>query len=177
MIVGIVASTFLVIGALLPDAPNVHPARSLKNQCFAIGNIGMIAYAWMRFLEGGSVFFLFLEAMMMLSTILMLTNAHERLSQMLILPTGMLFSLAALLIDIELATLLFVIGLTVVSIGFISRGGTLRRSIFLTLGSGLVAVFSAIQHDVVFLWMNAFFALFSLYHVGKIVLISRQKQG
>lgn len=127
----------------------------------------MIIYAVFRYMAGGSVFFLLLEAMMLLATVLMLVQAKESISRTLILIMGFLLSATAFFIKIDPETLIFVAGLTIVSVGFTSGANTIRRNALLALGSGLVALFSAIQHDPVFLWMNVFFALFSLYHVVK----------
>lgn len=65
-------------------------------------------------------------------------------------------------------TVFFIIGLTGIGLGYALDMGTFKRNAALTTGSALIALFSFIEGDMIFFWLNVFFALFSGYHALKL---------
>lgn len=73
-------------------------------------------------------------------------------------------------------TIFFILGLLGVGLGYAFQMGTLRRSVAFTLGSILIALFSYIEQNWIFFWLNMFFAIFSAYYVY-LKLTRRKKQN
>ncbi|RMG78075.1 MAG: hypothetical protein D6714_18850 [Bacteroidetes bacterium] len=168
LLIGIIGSLILVIGAAWPESmTDAHPVKSIKNQLFAGGALVMLAYAVLGYLNGGSVFFIILEILVVIACILMMTTFEDRLKTTLILLSGASLLIWSFYLFEEKKILLFIIGLTTVSLGYAFRAGTLRRGLALTLGSVLIAWFSYLEANWIFFWLNAFFALFSGYHLLK----------
>lgn len=167
-IVGFIGSIILVLGAAWPVALSGHPAHSRKNQLFFLGNVFMSAYAIMNYFEGGSFFFILLQCLIAISTILMMLNTDDRIDTPIIVAAGVALVVYALYLSHGVETLIFVVGLCLLGLGFSMNMGTVKQQIALAAGSVLIALFSFIASDPIFLWLNIFFALFSGYHAWKI---------
>lgn len=167
-IVGIVGSLILVLGAAWPDIRVPHPAQSFKNQLFTVGNACMFAYSYLNFLDGGEIFFIFLQVLIAVSTVLMLLNTSDRVDAPILALFGGFLAVWSLSLFQGYSTLLFVIGLVIVGIGFALKMATVRRYVALGVGSAIIAYFSYLVADWIFVWLNVFFALFSLYHARKL---------
>lgn len=164
---GLIGSLFLVTGAAWKNPKkNLHPAKSIKNILFAIGNILLFVYAILSYLGGGAVFFVFLESLVAVSTVFMLLNVNDRWASGAVGLAGLGFLAWSLYLFEDSSTVFFILGLTGVGIGFILKDN-LERNLILALGSGLIAVFSYLEGSDVFFWLNLFFAIFSAYHVVK----------
>ena len=162
---GLLGSLILVTGAALPDRKTFHPARSFKNWCFAIGGMVMFLYALLNYIAGGSVFFLFLQVLVNLSSVFMMLDIDDRIDTPIMATAALGLIIWSFWIRMEVQTLFFILGLCGIAIGYCSNGGTLRREIALMIGSALIALFSYITHTWIFFWLNVFFALFSTYYV------------
>jgi hypothetical protein len=163
---GIIGSVLLVLGAAWPEpVKEIHPIRSMKNWFFAMGGWIMFAYALVSWQAGGAFFFVILETMVVISSVLMLSNAKEKL----VLPLLGILSLILIAWSFSLFegfnTLFFIIGLAGIGLGYTLQAGTVRRHASLTMGSILICVFSFIEASWVFFWLNLFFALFSGYYL------------
>ncbi|MDD4319468.1 MAG: hypothetical protein PHW10_04055 [Candidatus Peribacteraceae bacterium] len=161
-LVGLVGSVILVTGAAWPDRHITIPVRSAKNWLFAVGAFLMLAFSFLGYREGGSVFFVILEIFINFSSILMMANTPDRFDAPLLLGGAAIFVAWSLALFEGYQTAVFVTGLACIGVGYAMDGGTLRRNASLMLGSFLVAVFSYLAANWVFFWLNAFFALFSL---------------
>lgn len=124
----------------------------------------MFTYAILRYLEGGHVFFVLLQALVIVSTVLMLLNTDDRFNSTILTMIGLFLVGWAIRLFPEALTTLFVTGLVILGIGFALNMGTLRRNLALGTGSALIAVFSFLHEDWVFVLLNVFFALFSYGH-------------
>jgi hypothetical protein len=165
---GLAGSLILVTGAAWPVLKTrKHPTKSTKNWLFAIGGLVMLIYAVLGYMQGGPIFFIFLQALIGLASILMMLNVKDRIDIAVISLAGLGLIGWSLYLFEGYNTIFFIIGLTGIALGYTFQMGTLRRSIALTLGSVLIALFSYIEASWVFFWLNVFFAIFSGYYVVK----------
>ncbi|MDB4727967.1 hypothetical protein OAF63_04175 [Saprospiraceae bacterium] len=168
---GIIGSIILVIGAAWPEPKlEVHPSKSTKNWLFAIGALAMLAYAILGYINNGSIFFILLEILVVIACILMMTTINDRIKTAIILISAVGLLVWSLYLFSDKKIIVFVIGLTIVSLGYAFRPNTLRRGISLTVGSVLIAWFSWLEVNWIFFWLNTFFAIFSGYYVTKDLL-------
>ena len=128
----------------------------------------MFTYAVLNFIAGGSIFFIFLQILIAVSTLLMMLNTPDRLDTPILAIAGIGLVIWSIRLFEGYGTVLFVIGLVTLGLGFAMNMGTVRRNAFLALGSAIIAVFSYLMADWIFFWLNVFFALFSGYYVLKL---------
>lgn len=141
-IIGVVGAVCTVIGAGWPDKVPKKPRFSVKNRLFFVGNTLVFCYSVLLAREGGTVFFLYLESVVMLGTILMMTTIPKIYNVIATSVLGLFFVFRVLLGTQDRQTLIFVVGLTGLTIGFVSPAATLQREGALTLGSIGVAIYS-----------------------------------
>lgn len=165
---GLLGSFILVTGAAWPESKDVkHPTKSLKNWLFGIGGLIMLLYAVLGYQQGGSVFFVFLEILVVIASVLMMLNTPDTVDTPIIVIIGFCLIIWSLYLFESYNTVFFILGLSGIGLGYAFQMGTLRRSIALTLGSALIALFSYIEANWIFFWLNVFFAIFSGYYVYK----------
>ncbi len=165
---GLIGSLVLVTGAAWPEIKDIkHPAKSLKNWLFAIGGFAMLLYAIFGYQQGGPIFFVILEALVAIASILMMLNTPDKFDGAVLTISGLGFIIWSLYLFEGYNTVFFILGLCGIGLGYAFQMGTLRRSVALTLGSALIAVFSYIEASWIFFWLNTFFAIFSAYYVYK----------
>lgn len=166
--VGILGSVFLVVGSALPARTVQHPVFSLKNWLFAVGNVCMFGYSILNYVQGGSFFFVVLQVLIAMTTVLMMINTSNRFDVpfVTIVATGLVAY--SLYLFEGMQTVLFVIGLSILGLGFALDTGTYNRNVALGVGSGVIAVFSYIEVDWVFFGLNFFFAVFSFFNAWKL---------
>jgi hypothetical protein len=160
-LIGTIGGVVLVAGAAYPDRPGVRPITSIKDWLFAIGGLLMLVYSVMNYLAGGTVFFVFLQALVNLSSVFMMLDTDDRIDTPIIALGGVVLVAWSLWLLPGFRTVLFVLGLAGIAAGYCSKGGTTRRELLLGIGSAFVAYFSYIEGNAVFFWLNLFFALFS----------------
>ncbi len=165
---GILGSIILIIGAAWPVAMTGHPAMSRKNQLFAVGNVCMFAYAILRYFDGGSFFFILLQILVALSTVLMLLDTKDRNDTAVIAAGGCALIVYSLYLFQGIQTIIFVAGLSTLGMGFAMNMATVRRQVALMTGSVLIAWFSAVVGDTVFLWLNIIFALLCVWQIQRL---------
>lgn len=164
---GLLGSLILVTGAAWPERLKTHPIKSTKNWLFAVGGLVMLIYAIQGYLAGGSLFFVFLESLVAVATVLMMLAVDDRIDALVLGLSGLVFIGWSLTLFEGYNTVFFILGLSGVALGYAFDMGTLRRDSALTLGSILIAVFSFIESSWIFFWLNAFFALFSAFYLLK----------
>jgi len=167
-LIGVIGALVLVTGAAVPAKRVAHPVKSLKNWLFAIGGLIMLAYAILNYLAGGSVFFIFLQALVNVSSVLMMLNVPDKIDTPIIVAAGIILIIWSLRLFEGYNTIFFVVGLSGVGVGYVLETGTVRRNLILALGSVLIAIFSYIEASWIFFWLNAFFAIFSGYYAWKL---------
>lgn len=167
-LIGLVGSIVLVTGAAWPEIKDVrHPAKSLKNWLFAIGGFIMLLYAVFGYQQGGPIFFVILEILVAVSSILMMLNTPDKVDAPILAISSIGLIVWSLYLFEGYSTVLFILGLCGIGLGYAFQMGTLRRSVALTTGSILIALFSYIEASWIFFWLNVFFAIFSAYYVYK----------
>ncbi|MDF2379592.1 MAG: hypothetical protein P1V18_05250 [Candidatus Gracilibacteria bacterium] len=167
-LIGILGAMVLVCGAAYPIKSFAHPIHSMKNWLFAIGGFLMLIYSVLNYLNGGPVFFIFLQGLINISSIFMLSNTPEKTSTPLIISGSLGLVAWSLSLFEGYNTLFFIIGLSAIALGYILAPGTCKRNLSLTLGSLLIALFSFFVNNYIFLWLNLFFAVFSGYYSWKL---------
>lgn len=165
---GLIGSLILVLGAAWHEKKIPKLAvKSTKNWLFAIGGLLMFAYAILGYLNNGSIFFVILQILVCISSILMMIDIDDKIDSIILAISGIGLIIWSLYLFQGYNTLIFIIGLLGIGLGYSFRNGTLRRDIALTLGSILIAFFSYLESSWIFFWLNLFFAIFSLYYLVK----------
>ncbi len=162
--IGVLGSAILVLGAAWPERATSHPLQSVKNWLFFTGGLCMFAYSVLGYQEGGSLLFVLLQVMVNIASIFMMLNTRDRFDTPALLFLGACLAAYSLWISPHALTLLFVCGLTGISVGYAGTAGTLKREVSLACGSALIAAFSAASGSWVFFWLNVFFVVFSGMH-------------
>ena len=176
IIVGTIGLLILAIGAAWPVERTTEPMLSRKNIFFAIGNIFMFGYSLMNYFEGGSIFFILLQTLIIVSTILMFLKTDDKLDAAILACIGAALTTYALFLFQDFTTVIFVLGLVILGIGFAFDMLSMWRQVALTAGSVLIAIFSLIEGNQIFLWLNVVFAAFSGFHALRMKMAqNRQK--
>jgi len=165
---GLAGSLILVTGAGWPVHRVSHPIRSTKNWLFAIGGLLMLLYAILGYLVGEPIFFVFLEILIVIASILMMLDTSDKVDIPIIAITGIGLIIWSLTLFESYNTVFFTLGLTGIGLGYVFDTGTFRRNFTLMLGSALIALFSYIEASWIFFWLNLFFAIFSGYYAVKL---------
>jgi len=146
---GIIGSIVLVTGAAMPEkATKKHPVKSFKNWLFAVGGIIMFAYAILNFLDGGPIFFIFLQILVAVATVLMMIDISDVIDAIILTISGIALIIWSLTLFEGINTVFFVVGLTGIGLGYAFKVGSIRRVLSLTLGSALIAIFSFVDRKV-----------------------------
>lgn len=176
-LLGLVGSLIIVLGAAWPESKDVkRPTKSIKNWLLAIGGgCILFIYAVLNYQQGGSIFFVFLQALVAISSVLMMINASDKVDMIVITTIGFGLVIWSLYLFEGYNTIFFIFGLSGVGLGYALQMGTLRRSVALTLGSALVALFSYLEANWIFFWLNAFFVVFSMFYVYKGLINKRTR--
>lgn len=165
---GLIGSLILVVGAAWTNIGNPkHPAKSVKNWLFAIGGLVMLLYSILGYQNGGAIFFVILEILVVTASALMMFNLDDRIDTAVISVSGLGLIIWSLYLFEGYNTICFILGLAAIGMGYAFSNGSLRRDIALTLGSILIALFSYIEMSWMFFWLNLFFAIFSGYYLVK----------
>ncbi len=166
---GLTGALTLVLGAAWPEGKG-RPIYSTKDWLFALGALLMLGYALLNyFFATGSIFFILLELMVIVASVLMMIDVSDRIDALVLSLSGLAFIAWSVLLYEGVNTIYFIVGLTGVSLGYAFKMGSVRRFLALTVGSVLIALFSYFAKDMIFLALNAFFALFSAYYLVKIL--------
>lgn len=173
--IGILGSLLLVIGAARPVEKTTAPTKSVKNWLFAIGEIIMLLYVIVGYMHGGSIFFVLLEILVVIACILMMLDTDDRFDSSVIIGGAIILLIRSLSLFEWYSTIIFVLGLSLLGLGYAFQMNTMRRDIALILWSILVAWFSVLEANRIFFWLNTLFAAFSLYYALKLVYQKKRK--
>lgn len=171
--IGILGSLILVAGAAYPIEKVTSPIKSKKNWLFAVGGLFMLTYSIINYMQGGPIFFVMLQILVNISSILMMLNTPDKFDVSILSIAGIALIIWALNLFEGYNTVFFIIGLLGIGIGYALNGGTVKRNLALTVGSALIAIFSYIEASWIFFWLNVFFALFSGYYVLILAMAKR----
>jgi hypothetical protein len=175
LLLGLFGSLVLVTGAAWPDRKVSSPLQSTKNWLFALGGLIMFLYSLLNYLNGGPIFFVFLEAFVVVASIFMMLDTPDTIDTPIIVLTGLGFIVWSLSLFEGYSTIFFVIGLSGVGLGYAFTMGSLRREVALFLGSALIALFSYVEASWIFFWLNVFFAGFSFYYCYREIVSPRRR--
>jgi len=163
---GLIGAIILVVGAAWPESKKIKdPKHSVKNWLLGLGVIPMLLYSIFGYMQGGPIFFIFLQALIAVASVLMMLNTDDRLDMAVISICGLGLIIWSLYLFEGFNTIFFILGLAGIGLGYTFKMGTLRRSISLMFGGALIAFFSYLEANWIFFWLNVFFALFSTYYV------------
>ena len=169
LLTGLTGALTLVLGAAWPEE-KCQPIYSTKNWFFALGALLMLGYALLNyFFAGGFAFFILLECLIIVASILMMMDVSDRINTIVLSVLGLALVALAIFLGEDSNTIYFIAGLMGIGLGYTFNMGSVRRFLALTLGSTLIALFSYFAGDMIFLGLNAFFALFSAYYLVKIL--------
>jgi len=172
-LIGLIGSAILIVGAAWPVHTVSHPARSLKNWLFLIGSACMFLYSVLNYFEGGLIFFILLQILIAITTVLMMLDTSDKFDVPFIAAVAAALVVYSLYLSMGTETIIFVVGLTVLGVGFALNTGTFKRNMALGLGSAVIAGFSYLSADWIFFGLNFFFAVFSFYHASKLKTASK----
>lgn len=127
----------------------------------------MFGYAVLNYFEGGSFFFILLQILIAVSTVLMLFDTNDTFDTVLLSFAGAGLITYSLFLFQDYSTIIFVVGLVTLGVGFAFNMLSIWRQVLLAVGSVLIAIFSFVQGDQIFLWLNVFFAGFSMWHAWR----------
>ena len=164
---GLIGSIILVLGAAWPDYPKLKPIKSVKSWFFAIGALIMFIYSILGYIQGEPLFFVILELLIIIASIMMMLNLPDKIDVPVILTSSAALIIWALFLFEGYLTIIFILGLCGVGLGYTLEANTKRRNLALTVGSALIAWFSYLESSWIFFWLNLFFAMFSLYYLYK----------
>lgn len=168
LLTGIWGGLVCVLGAAYPEEKVKSPLHSTKNWLLAVGALILTGYALLNyFFASGSVFFVLLELLVVVSAVMMMADFRDTVDTIVLAIAGVGFVVWSLFLYEGYQTIYFIAGLTGIALGYAFKMGTVKRSLALTLGSGLIAFFSYLGKDAVFMWLNVFFCLFSAYYLVK----------
>ena len=163
---GMSGGIILVLGAMWPAKKISNPRKSIKNWLFAAGALILFTYALLNYIYGnGTLFFAILEILAIVSSTLMLSDIGEKTSTKIVSILSLGLIGWSIFLAKEYLTALFILGLAILSWGYILPSGTIKRNLALAIGSLFIAFFSYLGNAWVFFWLNIFFAIFSFYHV------------
>jgi len=168
-VLGILGALTLVSGAAYPVKAFSHPIRSTKNWLFAIGGFLMLIYAILNFLYAeGAVFYILLQGLVNISSIMMLAKTDEHKASKIIAVATACFILWSINLAQGTNVILFILGLGGIATGYVLKPGTSRRNLSLTIGSLFIVLFSYLVSDWIFFGLNSVFACFSGYYSLKL---------
>ncbi|MBI4232528.1 hypothetical protein HY605_04820 [Candidatus Peregrinibacteria bacterium] len=166
---GVLGGAVLVVGSAWPLEKVKHPAKSVKNWLFALGALLLFSYSLLNYLDGrGEVFFVFLEFLAIVASVLMMIGSDDKVDNPIIAFVGLILVGWSLYLFEDYTTILIVLGIVAIALGYVMDAATLKRNLALFLGGILISVFSYLVKDWIFFWLNAFFAAFSSYYSWKL---------
>ena len=171
--IGILGSFLLLIGAAYPLEKTKKPVFSVKNRFFAIGSLIMLLYAIAWYLTWGSVFFIYLELLIILACFLMMFDTNDTIDTWIISAAGVVLLVRSLSLFQWRSMLLFIVAFVILGLGYTYDMHTVRRYIGLTLGGALIALSSYLDASRIFFRLNIFFALFSLIYMFRVIYKNR----
>lgn len=166
--VGLTGAATLVLGYAWPAKKIKNPRKSFKNWIFVLGAFLMLIYSYLNYLLGGAIFYIFLQLLANLASFFLMLRINKKASIFFIILSALVFIGASLFYFEDFSTVLFIIGLSMISVGYILDSGTVNRNIMLCLGSIFIAVFSKAEGNMIFFWLNVLAAGFTVYHIGKL---------
>ncbi len=166
-----------MLGAAWPDERGMKPVKSVKDWLFALGGLLMLIFSTLNYYAGGSVFFIFLQAVVNLSSIFMMFDVDDHIDTPIITIATFTLIIVSFALFPGFSTIPFVLGLGGIAVGYCLEGGTVRRELALVIGSALIALFSYVDGSWIFFWLNVFFAAFSIMQIFRLEHAPRTREA
>ncbi|MEI7480581.1 MAG: hypothetical protein WCJ59_03045 [bacterium] len=167
---GLFGSLILILGAAWPEPHTViRPIIPYKNWLLAIGGVVMFIYAILNYVHGGPIFFVILQILVLISSLLMMFNSSDKTDSIVLGVSALGLVVWSVLLFNGYNTIIFILGLAGIGLGYAFEMKSLRRVLAITLGSALIALFSYLEANWIFFWLNLFFTIISVWYVGKMV--------
>lgn len=174
---GIIGSLILVSGAAWPIPRKLKNARaSTKDRLLLIWSLIMFLFALIWYYNWSSIFFVILEILVIISCVLMMSNTNDRVDATVLSVSWIALVIRSLYLFQWYTTIIFIIWLVVLGLWYAFDTWSLRRDIALTVWSIFVALFSLLEPNRIFFWLNLFFAIFSWYYLVKNIQRSYKKK-
>ena len=135
----------------------------------------MATYSTLNYLAGGPIFFIFLQALVILSSIFMMLDVDDRIDSTVTIVAAIGLIIWSFYLSQGYETLIFILGLVGIALGYELKGGTLKREFALIAGSVMIALFSYLSATWIFFWLNVFFALFSGWEAWRIIQTHKRR--
>jgi len=168
--VGLMGASVLVLGYAWPAKKIKNPRKSFKNWLFVLGALFMLIYSYFNYLLGGAIFYIFLQLLANLASLFLMLRINKKASIVFIILASIAFIGASLFYFEDFSTVLFIIGLSLIAVGYILDSGTVKRNVMLCLGSMFIAIFSYIEGNMIFLYLNILCSIFTIFHIYKLSL-------
>lgn len=166
--VGLLGALACVSGAAWPEGDADKPAKSVKNWLFTIGGGILLIYSYLGYLYTDvPFFFIILQAFAVISASLGLAKIGDRIGSIVTITIGAGFVVWSLLLFEDFGTIVFILGLTGIALGYVLKPGTVRRNLSLTIGGAMLTLFSLLVASWIYVGLNAFYSLFSAYHTWR----------
>ncbi len=94
----------------------------------------MLLYAFLGYQQGGPIFFVFLETLVVIASVLMMLNTPDKIDTPIIAIIGLGLIIWSLYLFDSYNTVFFILGLSGIGLGYAFKMATLRRGVTLTLG-------------------------------------------
>lgn len=167
-IIGLTGAITLILGAAWPETTDKKPFLSIKNWLLAIGALFMLTYSITGYIyQETPVFFIFLQSLIIISSIFMMTGANPKTSSWAIGLAGTGLIIWSIYLFKSYNTIIFILGLIGIAFGYSLPENTVKRFLAFVLGSILISLFSYIGKNWIFFWLNLFFAIFSTYYLAQ----------
>jgi hypothetical protein len=167
-LIGIVWSIALIIWAAYPDSwKNKNPTKSIKNQLFTLWSVVMLIFSILWYLQWWDILFILLQILILISCVLMMIDIDDKIDSIIIWISWITLIWLSIFFSNSYNTIIFILWLIWLWLGYAFKMWSLRRDIALTLWSLSVVIFSYLEWNLIFLRLNIFFCLFSLYYTIK----------
>ena len=164
-LLGVLGGLVLVLGSAWPVKKIKHPIYSTKNWLFAFGGVLLMIYSFLGWKSGGTIFFFLLQILVNISSILMMLDTDDRIDAIVLSIAGLGLIGWSLTLFEDYTTILFILGLVGIGLGYTLDPKTYKRNLSFVLGSLAITIFSYLGESWIFFWLNLFFAIFSAYYL------------
>lgn len=170
-LIGIIWGIILVFGAARQEKNTpIHPRNSVKERLFAIWWIIMFIYSIFHYFEGGSPLYILLEIFICIASRLKMMKEQWKNDMRTLWFLGASLITISYLINQTEQIIRFISWFIIVSLWYISKGGTTNRNAALTIWWLLISIFSYLEMSWIFFAVNVFFTFFAAHYRKKLYI-------
>jgi len=165
-LIWLIWSLVLVAWAARPEPKKIIKSiKSTKNRLFLIWACVLTIFARLGYNDWWTIFFFILEIFVIISSILMMLDTNDTIDITILSLSWLWLIIRSLYLFEGYSTIIFIIWLIGIWLWYAFTMWSIRREIALMLWWILIAIFSYLQPNRVFFWVNIFFAIFSWYYL------------